>query len=155
MMFRYNNVPKARLWGMIAQHVNFKFVVVYLFLKLFSFKDYFNPHLHFLCLVMHVCLSSIFPCLHHLPQLHAALRKASSIHQVTTILSTSKNVLFPGHNHHCWWLFTLIITLSGTRATVSLKNVKCHSRPQHRWFSRWMWPANRTFLEVDSIMVTW
>ena len=27
------------------------------------------------------------------------LRKKAPIHQVTTILSISKNVLFPGHNH--------------------------------------------------------
>ena len=29
----------------------------------------------------------------------AALRKKTTIHQVTTMLATSKNVLFPGHNH--------------------------------------------------------
>ena len=28
-----------------------------------------------------------------------ALRKKATIHQVTTMLATSKNVLFPGHNH--------------------------------------------------------
>ena len=27
------------------------------------------------------------------------LRKKATIHQVTTLLATSKNVLFPGHNH--------------------------------------------------------
>ena len=27
------------------------------------------------------------------------LSKKATIHQVTTMLSTSKNVLFPGHNH--------------------------------------------------------
>ena len=27
------------------------------------------------------------------------LHKKVSIHQVTTMLATSKNVLFPGHNH--------------------------------------------------------
>ena len=27
------------------------------------------------------------------------LRKKATIHQVTTMLTTSKNVLFPGHNH--------------------------------------------------------
>ena len=27
------------------------------------------------------------------------LRKKATIHQVTTMLATSKNVLFPGHNH--------------------------------------------------------
>ena len=28
-----------------------------------------------------------------------ALRKKATIHQVTTMLATSKNVQFPGHNH--------------------------------------------------------
>ena len=27
------------------------------------------------------------------------LRKKATIHQVTTMLATSKDVLFPGHNH--------------------------------------------------------
>ena len=27
------------------------------------------------------------------------LRKINTIHQLTTLLSTSKNVQFPGHNH--------------------------------------------------------
>ena len=29
----------------------------------------------------------------------AALRKKATVHQVTTMLATSKNILFPGHNH--------------------------------------------------------
>ena len=28
-----------------------------------------------------------------------SLGKKATVHQVTTMLSTSKNVLFPGHNH--------------------------------------------------------
>ena len=39
--------------------------------------------------------------------------KKDTIQQVTTMLATSKNVLFPGHNHHAkhqnWWPDTLII----------------------------------------------
>ena len=42
----------------------------------------------------------------HKPDIHInlihheiALGKKATIHQVTTMLSTSKNVLFPGHNH--------------------------------------------------------
>ena len=42
----------------------------------------------------------------------------ATIHQVTTMLATSKNVLFPGHNHQCWWPFTLIITLAGSQASM-------------------------------------
>ena len=45
------------------------------------------------------------------------LDKNSTIHQVTTMLATSENVIFPGHTHHAnhryWWPCTLIITLAG------------------------------------------
>ena len=37
------------------------------------------------------------------------LFKKATIHQVTTMLAPSKNVLFPGQppaNHRYWWLFT-------------------------------------------------
>ena len=30
---------------------------------------------------------------------HESLRKKGTIHQVTTMLATYRNVLFPGHNH--------------------------------------------------------
>ena len=30
--------------------------------------------------------------------LHPSLRKKATIHQLVTMLATSKNVLFPGHN---------------------------------------------------------
>ena len=74
------------------------------------------------------------------------------IHQVTTMLATSKNVLFPCHNH----LLTIgLITLhfnyhprwcSGNNQSVGL------SVPV---VSRWLWPGNRTFLELASMVVTW
>ena len=32
---------------------------------------------------------------------YITLGKKNAIHQVTTMLATSKNVLFPGHNHQC------------------------------------------------------
>ena len=44
----------------------------------------------------------------------------TTIHQRTTTLSTSKNVEFPGPNHRCWGLDTLIITLIGTRVTIKV-----------------------------------
>ena len=57
-------------------------------------------------------------------------RIKATIHQLTTMLSTSKNNLFPGHNH----LLntgtddpTLIITLAGTQTIIK---VKSH---QHQW----------------------
>ena len=31
------------------------------------------------------------------------IAQKTTIHQVTAMLATSKNVLFPGHNHDCWW----------------------------------------------------
>ena len=35
--------------------------------------------------------------------------KKATVQQVTTMQATTKNVLFPGHNHRCWWPDTLII----------------------------------------------
>ena len=72
-------------------------------------------------------------------------RQKSTIHQLTTMLSTSENVLFPGHNHPAnhryWWPDTLITTW----ALVS----------SHRWLAGWSWLRNRTFLEVDSMAISW
>ena len=53
----------------------------------------------------------------HEPNKVYTLCKKVIIHQVTTMLATSENVLFPGHNHllttstDVRWPFTLIITL--------------------------------------------
>ena len=74
------------------------------------------------------------------------LRKKDTIHQVTTMLATSKNVLFSGHNHptnhrYCW-PDTLI--LAWTLAS-----------HQYRWLAGWLWPGNRTFLKVASMVVSW
>ena len=67
------------------------------------------------------------------------------------MLATSKNVLFPGHNHHAnhryWWPFILIITW----VPVTIK-VSGH---QYRWLAWWLWPGNRTYLKVASMVVTW
>ena len=68
-------------------------------------------------------------------------KKKPTIHQLTTILSTSKNVLFPGHNHRCWWPDTLIIGQAPAKAAPVV--------------SRWLWPGNRTFFEVDNMVVSW
>ena len=53
-------------------------------------------------------LDSFFPQTLHFSRIHA-LGKKATIHQVATMLATSKNALFPGHNHWYWWLDTLII----------------------------------------------
>ena len=69
--------------------------------------------------------------------------KKATIHQLTAMLATSKNVLFTGHNHLRWWPDTLIIArapAAGSAAPV---------------VSRWLWPGNRTFLEVASMVATW
>ena len=73
-----------------------------------------------------------------------ALRKKATIHQVTTMLATSKNVLFPGHNH----LLTTGIedpSFAGARAIIKVSG--------HQYW--WLGPRNRTFLEVASMVVTW
>ena len=52
--------------------------------------------------------------------------KKATIHQVTTMLATSKNVLFPGHNH----LLTISTddpSLTGARAIIKV------SGHQYRW----------------------
>ena len=73
------------------------------------------------------------------------LGKKATIHQITTMLSTSTNILFPGANHRCWWPPTLIITLAGAWALIKVSG--------HQ--NRWLWPRKRTFLEVASMVVTW
>ena len=60
------------------------------------------------------------------------LRKKATIHQATTLLATSKNVLFPGHNHllnRFWWPDTLIITLAGTWAIIKVSGY------QYQWLA--------------------
>ena len=72
-----------------------------------------------------------------------ALRKKATIHQVTTILATSKNVQCSGQNHvnrQYWWLFTRWCLGDNQSVGSSVPVV-----------SRWLWPGNRTFLEV----LTW
>ena len=57
------------------------------------------------------------------------LRKKATIHQVTTMLATSENVLFPGHNPLYWCPNTLIIVQ--VPAGVIIK-VKGH---QYQWLA--------------------
>ena len=52
-----------------------------------------------------------------------SLCKKATIHQVTTMLATSKNVLFPDHNH-------LLITSAGDPSLI----IKM-SGHQHRWLA--------------------
>ena len=75
-----------------------------------------------------------------------ALHKKATKHQVTTTLATSKNVLFPGHNHQLTTR-TDDCSLTGARAIISVGS----SVPV---VSRWLWPGNRTFLEVASMVLS-
>ena len=87
---------------------------------------------------------------HHLQGLMAwgTLCKKATIHQVTTMLATSKNVLFPSHNR--------LPTTGADDRTLWLS-------PEHQQgegssvpvVSRWLWPGNRTFSEVANMVVTW
>ena len=75
------------------------------------------------------------------------LRLKVTIHQVNTMLATSKTVLFAGYNH----LLTIGTddpSLAGARAIISVGS----SVPV---VSRWLWSGNRTFSEVSSMVVTW
>ena len=63
------------------------------------------------------------------------LGKKATIHQLTTMLATSKNVLFPGHNHllstraddPSLWLLPLLI--AGAQAIIKV------SGHQHGWLA--------------------
>ena len=78
------------------------------------------------------------------------LHKKATIQQVTTMLATSNNVLFPSYNHllnttdQYWWPFTRW-HLGNNQSVVSSVPV----------VSRWLWPENRTFLEVASTVLIW
>ena len=76
-----------------------------------------------------------------------SLGKKVTIHQLTTMLATSRNVLFPGYNH----LLTIDAddpSLVGARVIISVGS----SAPM---VSRRLWPGNRACLEVASMVVSW
>ena len=77
---------------------------------------------------------------------HLSLRKKATIHQVTMI-ATSKNVPFPGHNH--------LLTTSTEDPTLIIAQVPASEGSLVPVVRRWLWPGNRTFLEVASTVVTW
>ena len=85
-----------------------------------------------------------------------ALHKKATIHQVTTMLPTSKNsnsntlfskcntnVLFPIHNQ----LLTTGTDNPSLNGTLAIIKVKGH---QYCCWALWLWPGNRTFYLVDS-----
>ena len=57
------------------------------------------------------------------------LGKTDTIRQITTMLATFKNVLFPGHSHLYWWPFTLTITRAPVRVIIKVKG------HQHWWLA--------------------
>ena len=72
--------------------------------------------------------------------------KKASIHQVNTMLATSKNVLFPGPNH----------LLTNGADDPMLKYCPSTSEGSSApVVSRWLGPRNRTFFRVASTVVTW
>ena len=72
----------------------------------------------------------------------------ATIHQVTTMQATSKNILFPGHNH-------LLTTSAHHPDTLIIAQVPAYEGSSIPVVSRWLWPGSRTFLEVASMVVTW
>ena len=73
----------------------------------------------------------------------------STIHQVTTMLATSKNVVFPGNNY----LLTTGTDDPSLAGAWAIIKMSCYQYP---WLAGgWLWPGNRTFLEVASMVVTW
>ena len=55
-------------------------------------------------------------------------RKKATIHQLTTMLSTSKNVLVPGHNH-------LLTTSADEPSFADIRTIIKVSGHQHRWLA--------------------
>ena len=99
---------------------------------------------------VNITCRTLFTLLSLRDMLHHTLHKKVTIQQVTTMLATSKNVPFPGHNHLLTTGTdgpTLIIAwrLSDNQSVGSSVPV----------VSRWLWPGNRTLLEVASRVVTW
>ena len=76
-------------------------------------------------------------------QTHTAQKKAT-IHQVTTMLATSKKLLFPSHTSMD------DSSLAGAAAQVIIK-VSGH---QYRWLAGG-YDGNKTFGDVASMVVTW
>ena len=83
---------------------------------------------------------------------HLAARTAQKSHYPpgNHMLATSKNVLFPGHNHllltsnhRYWWPDTDYCLGSCEWRVISTRG------------NRWLWPGNWIFLEVASMVVTW
>ena len=83
-----------------------------------------------------------------------SLCKKATICQVTTMLATSKTVLFPGHNYLLTTGTVLMIwhfnyhphQCSGNNQSVTSSVPVVYIR---------LWPRNRTFLEEASMVVTW
>ena len=55
--------------------------------------------------------------------------KKATIHQVTAMLATSKNILFPGHNHLLTTGADNLLFLAGTHAIINM------SGHQHGWLA--------------------
>ena len=57
------------------------------------------------------------------------MHKEAAIHQVTIMLATFKNILFPGHIHRYKWPDTLIITWTSVRVIIKV------SGHQYQWLA--------------------
>ena len=82
-----------------------------------------------------------------LPKMPYTLCKKSTIHQVTVILSTSRKVIFPGHNH--------LLTTSADDPSLGARVIITVKGHQYRWLTWWLSPGNRAILEVANMVVTW
>ena len=96
----------------------------------------------------HITHEPIIPSSQKLSQ-----HKKVTIHFVTTMLATSENVLFLGHNH-------LLTTGTDDQTFWSLPfdyhRVIDNSVGQAILVvSRWLWPGNKKFLEMACMVVTW
>ena len=83
--------------------------------------------------------------------LSVSLREKATIHQMTIMLATSKNVLFPGHNHMLTtgtdtsdtWIITqaplrVIIQLKGNQYSVLASDYDLEIGHFKKWIAWWL-----------------
>ena len=86
-------------------------------------------------------------CLHDTRPAEQWLCEKATVYQVTTMLTTSKSVLFPGHNH--------LLSTGTDDPTLIIARAPASEGSSVLVISRWLWPENSSFSEVVSMVVTW
>ena len=119
----------------------------------FHFQSFYMAKIFQPSLLERLACSPATYCIscHKSSQWKHTVQTKTTVHQVITMLATSKNILFPGPNHQCWWPFTLIFTLAPSLVLGWQSNCWVISTDGLQVVRTW----KRTFLEVGSMVVTW